>query len=136
MIRWIFRLPASAAPWTDADTVTFTRSLGRRPARVLRPLPRRPGHRELVTELLGTSPQFAEMWEAHEVEARRPMIKHVDHPLTGPIEFECHVLYVQETGQRLIIYCAAPGSPTQAAFRRLAQIPAARQHEEMARQAR
>ncbi len=123
MIRWIFRQPPAAGPWADADAVRFTRftvadlraSYARYPAdRAIQ---------ELVTELLGTSPQFAEMWAAHEVEARRPLIKRVDHPLTGPIEFECQVLYVQEGGQRLITYCAAPGSPTQAAFRRLARTP-------------
>jgi len=80
---------------------------------------------ELVTELLGTSPQFAEMWQEHEVATRHPIVKRVDHPLTGPLEFECRVLHIPETGQRLIVYCAAPGSPTQAAFRRLARpIPA------------
>jgi len=80
---------------------------------------------ELVTELLGTSPQFAEMWQEHEVATRHPIVKRVDHPLTGPLEFECRVLHIPETGQRLIMYCAAPGSPTQAAFRRLARpIPA------------
>jgi len=44
------------------------------------------------------------------------------HPLTGPLEFECRVLHIPDTGQRLIVYCAAPGSPTQAAFRRLGQL--------------
>jgi transcriptional regulator with XRE-family HTH domain len=123
MIRWIFRLPASTAPWTDADAVNFTRFTVADLRASYARYPADPGIRELVTELLGTSPQFAEMWEAHEVEARRPLIKHVDHPLTGPIEFECQVLYVEVAGQRLITYCAAPGSPTQAAFRRLAQRP-------------
>ena len=40
------------------------------------------------------------------------MLKHVDHPLVGPfnpLEFECQVLHIAETGQRLIAYCAAPG---------------------------
>jgi hypothetical protein len=45
----------------------------------------------------------------------------VDHPLAGPLEFECQVLHIPDTGQRLITYCAAAGSPTQAAFRRLAK---------------
>jgi hypothetical protein len=31
------------------------------------------------------------------------------------------VLHIPESGQRLIVYCAAPGSPTQAAFRALGQ---------------
>jgi hypothetical protein len=49
-----------------------------------------------------------------------PMLKHVDHPLAGPLEFECQVLHIAETGQRLIAYCAAPGSATEAAFAELA----------------
>jgi hypothetical protein len=40
-----------------------------------------PGIAALVTEMLALSPQFAELWSAHEVEARGPMLKHVDHPL-------------------------------------------------------
>jgi hypothetical protein len=71
--------------------------------------------------LLGTSPRFAEMWAEHDVEARRPIVKRVDHPETGPLEFECQVLHIPDNGQRLITYCAAPGSPTRAAFRWLAQ---------------
>ena len=53
------------------------------------------------------------------------MLKHVDHPDAGPLEFECQVLHVADTGQRLIAYCAAPGSATEAAFRQLgALLPA------------
>src|ERR1700760_3812067 len=39
---------------------------------------------------------------------------------TGAPEFECQVLHIAETGQRLIAYCAAPGSATEAAFAELA----------------
>jgi hypothetical protein len=60
------------------------------------------------------------MWAEHEVEVRGPMLKYVDHPQVGPLEFECQVLQITDTGQRLIAYCAAPGSPTEAAFRQLA----------------
>ncbi len=121
MIRWIFRLPATALPWTDAEAVRFTRSTTADLRASYARYPADPGIRGLVTELLGTSPQFAEMWEAHDVESRRPIVKRVDHPLVGFLEFECQVLHIPDTGQRLITYCAAPGSPTQAAFRRLAQ---------------
>jgi hypothetical protein len=54
------------------------------------------------------------------VEVRGPMLKHVNLPQAGPLEFECQMLQVAETGQRLIAYCAAPGSPTEAAFIHLA----------------
>jgi len=70
--------------------------------------------------MLALSPQFAEMWAAHEVEVRGPMLKHINHPQAGPLEFECQVLHIAETGQRLIAYCAAPGSATEQAFIQLA----------------
>jgi hypothetical protein len=60
------------------------------------------------------------MWAAHEAEARGPMLKRVHHPQAGPLEFECQVLHIAETGQRLIAYCAAPGSTTEEAFTQLA----------------
>jgi len=60
------------------------------------------------------------MWAAQEVRSRRPLIKRVDHPLTGPLEFGCQVLRISDSGQRLIVCCAAPGSATHTAFRRLA----------------
>lgn len=85
MIRWIFRLPATAVPWADPEAVRFTRST--------------------IADL----------------RASYAIVKRVDHALTGSLEFECQVLHIPDTGQRLITYCAAPGSPTQAAFRRLAQ---------------
>jgi transcriptional regulator with XRE-family HTH domain len=121
MIRWIFRLPATAVPWTDPDAVRFTRSTVADLRASYARYPADPGIRELVTELLGSSPRFAEIWAEHDVETRRPLVKRVDHPLAGLLEFECQVLQIPDTGQRLITYCAAPGSPTQAAFRRLAQ---------------
>jgi MmyB-like transcription regulator ligand binding domain len=71
--------------------------------------------------MLALSPLFAEMWAEHQVEVRGPMLKHVTHPQAGPLEFECQVLHIAETGQRLIAYCAAPGSATAAAFRDLAR---------------
>jgi hypothetical protein len=124
MIRWIFSRPPTDVHWTDADMVRFARATV---ADVRAAYARYPGDRgieALVTELLGLSPRFAEMWAAHEVEVRRRVVKRVKHPDVGPLEFECQVLHVPDTDQRLIVYCAAPGSPTQQAFRRLAALPA------------
>ncbi len=120
MIRWMFRHAATALPWSDEETVRFARSTVADLRAAYGRYPADPGIAELVTELLGVSPLFAQMWAEHDVESRRPLIKRVDHPLTGPLEFECQVLAVPDTGQRLIVYCAAPGSPTHAAFRGLA----------------
>ena len=123
MIRWVFRLPASAVPWTDPEAVRFTRSIVADLRTSYARYPADPGIQALVTELLGVSPEFAGMWAEHEVESRRPIVKQVAHPVAGPLEFECRTLHIPETGQRLIVYCAAPGSATQAAFRQLAQLP-------------
>jgi hypothetical protein len=124
MIRWTFRRPPEHAAWSDEDFVRFTRATV---ADLRAGYARYPGDPEIesvVTEMLALSPEFAQMWGAHEVEARGPMLKRVDHPETGPLEFECQVLHISETGQRIITYCAAPGSATEAAFLQLAAQPA------------
>jgi MmyB-like transcription regulator ligand binding domain/Helix-turn-helix domain len=106
--------------WSDADFVRFTRSTVADLRAAYARYPGDPGIDSLVTEMLALSPRFAQMWAEHEVEVRGPMLKHVPHPRAGPLEFECQVLHIAETGQRLIAYCAAPGSATEAAFAEMA----------------
>jgi hypothetical protein len=121
MIRWTFRRSGTGTLWNDEQFVRFTRSTV---ADLRAGYARYPGDPEiesLVTEMLALSPQFAEMWAAHEVEVRGPMLKSINRPQTGPLEFECQVLHIAETGQRLIAYCAAPGSRTAEAFEELAR---------------
>lgn len=119
-VRWMFGQPQDAAAWADPDVDRFARSTVADLRAAYARYPGDPGIQDLVSELLAVSPRFAAMWAEHEVETRRPLIKRVDHPQAGPLEFECQVLHIADTGQRLIVYCAAPGSPTQAAFGRLA----------------
>jgi transcriptional regulator with XRE-family HTH domain len=121
LIRWTFRRGPADVIWSDADFVAFTRSTV---ADLRAAYARYPGDAaidQLVTEMLALSPRFAEMWAEHQVEVRGPMRKHVNHPQAGPLEFECQVMHIADTGQRLIAYCAAPGSATEAAFRQLAR---------------
>jgi transcriptional regulator with XRE-family HTH domain len=121
MIRWTFRREPADVIWTDEHFTRFTRATV---ADLRAAYARYPGDaaiESLVTEMLALSPQFAQMWADHEVEVRGPMLKYVNHPQAGPLEFECQVLHIAETGQRLIAYCAAPGSATAAAFRKLAE---------------
>ena len=124
MIRWTFLRAAQEAVWGDADFVRFTRTTVADLRAAYARYPGDPGIDRLVTEMLALSPRFAEMWEAYEVEVRGPMLKHVNHPHAGPLEFECQVLHIAETGQRIITYCAAPGSSTERAFLQLAAQPA------------
>ncbi len=120
MIRWMFRRSAWTGPWNDEETIRFARSTVADLRSAYGRYPADRGMRELVAEMLALSPQFERMWAAHEVASRRPLVKRFVHPLGGPLEFECQILHVGDTGQRLIVYCAAPGSATQAAFRRMA----------------
>jgi transcriptional regulator with XRE-family HTH domain len=120
MIRWTFSRSPADTIWGDEDFLRFTRSTVADLRANYARYPGDPQIPRLVTEMLALSPQFAEMWAAHQVEARGPMLKRIHHPQAGPLEFECQVLHIAETGQRLIAYCAAPGSPTEAAFSQLA----------------
>jgi transcriptional regulator with XRE-family HTH domain len=120
MIRWTFRRSPTDVAWTDEHFVRFTRATV---ADLRANYARYPGDPEIesvVSEMLALSPEFAEMWSVYEVEVRGPMLKRVEHPQAGPLEFECQMLHIAETGQRLIAYCAAPGSPTESAFIQLA----------------
>jgi transcriptional regulator with XRE-family HTH domain len=122
MIRWMFARPAADAYWDDEEALAFTRSVV---ADLRAAYARYPGDQSIAAltgELLALSPRFAALWAEHEVGERHPMVKRVDHPLAGPLEFECQVLHIADAGQRLIAYVAAPGSATQAAFRRLAAL--------------
>jgi transcriptional regulator with XRE-family HTH domain len=124
MIRSTFRRAPSDVRWSDEHYVRFTRSTV---ADLRANYARYPGDAEIesvVGEMLALSPQFAQMWSAYDVEVRGPMLKRVAHPVAGPLEFECQMLHIADTGQRLIVYCAAPGSATEAAFAELARHPA------------
>ena len=124
MLRWMFRQPADDVHWSDKDALAFTAaSVGDLRAAYAR-YPGDPGIEALVTELLGLSPTFARMWHSHDVVVRRGVRKRIEHPDVGPLEFECQVLHISDSDQRMIVYAAEPGSPTEAAFRRLAALPA------------
>jgi transcriptional regulator with XRE-family HTH domain len=124
MVRWTFRRPADDLLWTDAEMIAFTRATVADLRAAYGRYPDDPGIAALVTELLGTSPRFAEMWRAHDVAVRRRITKRVHHPDVGQLEFTCQVLHVDDTDQRIIAYLAEPGSPTAQVFARLATASA------------
>ncbi|MFE9674223.1 helix-turn-helix transcriptional regulator [Streptomyces sp. NPDC006259] len=77
---------------------------------------------ELIAELVDGSEEFARLWAAHEVTARPTLRKTFDHPLVGPVTVDCDVLDITDRDQRVVIYTAAPGSPSEAALRLLSVI--------------
>ncbi|MEV0366917.1 helix-turn-helix transcriptional regulator [Nocardia fusca] len=121
MVRWIFRQAADDPRWDDAETLSFARSTVADLRATYARYPGNPSVTGLVTELLGTSPRFAQLWAAQDVAVRRTHRKQVPHPEFGVLDFECQVLDIPDTDQRIIVYCAAPGTSTGEAFRRIAE---------------
>jgi transcriptional regulator with XRE-family HTH domain len=66
--------------------------------------------RELVELLRAESPEFADLWDEHEVGVRRDTHKRVVHPTIGVLELDCQVLTAENQTERLIVFTAAPGS--------------------------
>lgn len=69
-----------------------------------------PGVRRLVDELSASSPRFAELWAAREIEVRHTITKRSVHPVVGELELDCEILPVHGRDQRIILYTAEPGT--------------------------
>ncbi|MFI7212004.1 helix-turn-helix transcriptional regulator [Micromonospora maritima] len=65
---------------------------------------------ELVRALRAASPEFAELWERHEVAQRFADHKTLVHPELGPIELDCQVLFTEDQSQALLVFTAPPRS--------------------------
>ncbi|NUS42569.1 MAG: helix-turn-helix domain-containing protein [Mycobacteriaceae bacterium] len=125
MVRWIFRKGAQSPGWGE-DSLRFARSTVADLRAAYGRYPGNPQLSELVTELRASSTLFEEMWAAQEVEVRRATTKRFVHPEVGPLEFECQVLHISDSDQRMIVYVPEPGSATANAFRRLAVLEPSR----------
>ncbi|MEU6786186.1 helix-turn-helix transcriptional regulator [Nonomuraea angiospora] len=77
---------------------------------------------ELVRELHEGSEEFARLWDSHDVAGAPAMTKTFQHPLVGPVTVNCDVLDITDRDQRVVIYTAVPGSPSEQALRLLAVI--------------
>ncbi|MDX2641986.1 hypothetical protein PV341_00010 [Streptomyces sp. PA03-1a] len=66
----------------------------------------------IVEALLAQSPEFRDLWQAHEIGVRCGEVKRLLHPELGLLELNCQVLYDAAQGQSLLVYTATPGSET------------------------
>lgn len=108
--RW-FTDPAERALHAPEEHERFSRSYvaALRIAYARRPDDAR--GRTLVDCLLGASPEFARLWDDHDV-SWRPGVepKTFLHPQVGRLELECEKLIADSESQILLIYTATPGS--------------------------
>lgn len=81
--------------------------------------PADPAVRALVGELLEESPEFARLWAEREVVVQRTLAKRTVHPVVGPLELDCEILEVPGSEHRLLVYTAAPGTPSEDGLKRL-----------------
>ena len=63
---------------------------------------------ELARALQKASPEFAELWERHEVARRFEDHKVLIHPELGPIELDCQVLFTEDQSIALLVLTAPP----------------------------
>ncbi len=63
---------------------------------------------EIVRALQKASPQFAGLWERHEVARRFEDHKTLIHPELGPIELDCQALLTEDQSQALLVLTAPP----------------------------
>ncbi|MEU4150013.1 helix-turn-helix transcriptional regulator [Streptomyces sp. NPDC026659] len=85
---------------------------------------RNPHDRELshlIGELSTRSEEFRVMWGSQDVHVFRDTTKRVHHPLVGDLELEQETMNLpDESGLSVLVYSAAPGTPTEDALTLLA----------------
>ncbi len=72
--------------------------------------PSDPSITALVDELRSGSPEFALLWERHDVQAAPMLTKTFRHPVVGEITVDCDSLVLSDSDQHLVLYTAPPGS--------------------------
>ncbi|ORA01782.1 transcriptional regulator [Mycolicibacterium bacteremicum] len=81
----------------------------------------------VLTELLATSPEFAQLWARHDVRGKTLDTKVFRHPEVGTVTLGLQTFAVRSApGQELVVYQAAPGSPSADAVKMLGSLAASR----------
>ncbi|MFD9950508.1 helix-turn-helix transcriptional regulator [Nonomuraea sp. NPDC059023] len=123
VIRWVFRAPDLAEHLTYEEKGRFARASVADLRWAAGRYPDDPEIQALVAEMLACSPEFAALWDQHEVAVRREQRKLIHHSVVGTIDTLCQVVPVPDRDDlRLVLYTTEPGSPSHQALRRLRQV--------------
>jgi transcriptional regulator with XRE-family HTH domain len=82
--------------------------------------PQDPALAALAAELTQASPEFARLWQRHDVHHRHTDRKTFHHPVVGDLTLTYESLTTGPDGHRLAIYQATPGTPDHEAITLLA----------------
>ena len=66
--------------------------------------------RELIDALRSDSPEFAQLWEKHEVGVPSDTSKRILHPAVGPLDLDCQILSAENQTEFLVVFTATPGT--------------------------
>ncbi|MEV5982749.1 helix-turn-helix transcriptional regulator [Streptomyces sp. NPDC052114] len=120
---------AFLAPYRDglrlygvSDAEQFARTAARHLRTAAARYPDDPEVAALVEELRTGSEEFARLWADHDVASRPTLCKTFAHPVVGPVTVSCDVLDIADRDQRVFLYTAAPGSPSDQALRLLSVL--------------
>jgi transcriptional regulator with XRE-family HTH domain len=87
--------------------------------------PNDPRIRAVLSELLGASPEFAELWTRHDARGKTAQNKHFRHPDVGEMTLTMQTFDVRSSpGQELVVYHAEPGSVSSDALALLGTLAA------------
>jgi transcriptional regulator with XRE-family HTH domain len=106
---------ASAPPGTAlygiSDAAEFRHHVVMELRATLARYPTDPAVTGLVDELRAASPDFARLWQRHDVQAAPVLTKTFHHPVVGKVTVDCDSLALTDRDQHLVLYSAPPGSP-------------------------
>ena len=77
---------------------------------------------ELARELRAVSPEFAAVWDEHEVGLTYSEAKRFTHPEVGRLDLHCQTLLDPDTEHTLLVFTATPGTPSYDTLQLLAVV--------------
>jgi transcriptional regulator with XRE-family HTH domain len=120
-IRWFFQDDPAAEQFDEAHWRFMREALADLRAAAAR-YPDDPGIRTLVAEMSAASGLFTGLWAEREVRIRHGSKKTMHHPVVGELELHCDVLLVPDRDQKVVLYTAAPGTPSYEALKLLSVV--------------
>ena len=93
-----------------SDAAEFRQHAVRELRATLARYPSDPAVTDLIVELRDGSPEFARLWDRHDVQVAPVLTKTFRHPAVGEITVDCDSLALTDRDQHLVLYSAPVGS--------------------------